>query len=85
MWEEEAVQSMFHRSSIGNSDVPNILWSDSLTGNWAPIPVSVLKPKAPPGASGRYQYAGPTYSYGPAIFVPEDPDIVLSISLAEIR
>ena len=56
--------------------------------DWAGSPgpglVSVLNPKAPPWRVSRYQNDGATYSYGPVIFTPLGPTVVVLPAADEI-
>src|SRR5687768_6436981 len=70
--------------SIGHSDVAGrISFIVSMGGMAGPGLVSVLNPNAPPCLRSSSQYCGGMYSYGPFIFTPEGPVIVLLSSEAE--
>ena len=54
--EPEVVQWKFQASDSGQRASSGIIRrSDSACGRLAPMPVSVLKPKAPPACVSRYQ------------------------------
>src|SRR5580765_4112560 len=56
----------------------------STAGIAGPGLVSVLKPKAPPCRLSTYQNDGATYSYGPVIFTPLGPTLVVLAPAEEI-